>query len=518
MTLKSSLLSVFSLGEPFFESWPKLTMPYDAEYYERLREKSEREDIVMFVNACFAATGQNEYYSDQYTDAVSIDFLHQYVLANYRTVYARALSAGINHFSQAFIVRNLLRAGAPRDPRLRQEEGLLIAATLRRLPANRVFKLFARLRLDSVNNRRTRAVMRDYLRFRGLKSFDVLKYRKKVRMAIEHAHVAVNPEAARFLFALKTAKQFDDPLYDAYLRARYSKQAVYDLPFTVAEGLAERHGISRDEFLRKIEPQMTRAEKLRLQNAAHRAKKVAIQIDLAKTSLTRLALYIISLTDSERQQRAAEFHAALSAAALRVAQQSTLKFEKTAAVMDRSRSTWSSRERRRRPLAIAVAMHYLLSAASEDFCSFWTPAQGAQSKQLGRDDHAFLVNAGGQTDLATPLLEAIAWKPNNVIIVSDGYENSPAGAVQQIACAYKERLLSQHSISFLHINPVFDAEHFSPKRLGESLLTIGLREAEDLPASIRFAKFAAGEASQAQLEAFLSDLSKAFIEQTMPLG
>ncbi len=502
-----------SLDGPFFQLMAIVVMPYDAEHYERMREKSEREDIVMFVNACFAATGQNEYYSDRYTDAVSIDFLHQYVLANYRTVYARALAAGINHFSQAFIIRNLLRAGAPKDAALRREEGQLIATALQRLPVHRVLKLFVKLRVDATNNRRTRAVVRDYLRFRQSKSFDIVKYRTKVRVAVLHAHAKVPVESAKFLFALKDAKQFDDPLFNSYLKARYSKQAIYELPYSVAEGLAVRHGIKREEFLRKIEPRMTRAEKLRLQNTAARMAKgqVKIEIDLAQTSLTRLAIYVLSLTRQEREERAAELHAALTAAAQRVASHSSLRLSKTAAVMDRSRSTWSSRERRRRPLAIAVAMHYLLAAVSDDFRSFWTPEHGDTSNQMDRSQAAFLVEAGGQTDLAGPLLDAIEWRPDKIILVSDGYENSPAGAVNQIVGAYRERLYAQHPISFLHANPVFDAEHFSPKRLGEWILTIGLRDAEDLPASIRFAKFAAGEASQMELESFLGDLAQSFI-------
>ena len=44
------------------------------------------------------------------------------------------------------------------------------------------------------------------------------------------------------------------------------------------------------------------------------------------------------------------------------------------------------------------------------------------------------------------------------------------------------------------------------------MLTIGLRDAEDLGASLGFAKFAAGEASQTELEIYLGDLAKRLIE------
>lgn len=120
----------------------------------------------------------------------------------------------------------------------------------------------------------------------------------------------------------------------------------------------------------------------------------------------------------------------------------------------------------------------------------------------------FLVDASGQTDLATPLLAAIQWQPDNVIIVSDGYENAPLDAANQIVNAYRKRLSKDHPIAFIHANPVFDPQHFSPKCLGNGLVTIGLRDAEDLGASMGFAKFASGEASQCQLEAYLGELAE----------
>src|SRR5512141_2366530 len=101
-------------------------------------ERIEREDLVMFVNACFACTGQAEFYGASGEQAVAIDFLHRYILGNYRRLYGRTLAAGINHFNRGLILVNLLAEGA-RDlsPEARIEEGRLIAAALRDLPPQR---------------------------------------------------------------------------------------------------------------------------------------------------------------------------------------------------------------------------------------------------------------------------------------------------------------------------------------------------------------------------------------------
>ena len=78
---------------------------------ETRSQRVTREDVLMFVNACFACTGQREFYADGHGQSVSIGFLHQYILGNYRRLYARVLACGVNHYNQALIVTNLLATG-----------------------------------------------------------------------------------------------------------------------------------------------------------------------------------------------------------------------------------------------------------------------------------------------------------------------------------------------------------------------------------------------------------------------
>ena len=93
-------------------------------------ERVTREDLVMFINACFACTGQREFYGDAQGQRVSIDFLHDYILGNYRLLYARSMAAGINHFSRATALVRLLATGREATAAHRVEEGALISASL----------------------------------------------------------------------------------------------------------------------------------------------------------------------------------------------------------------------------------------------------------------------------------------------------------------------------------------------------------------------------------------------------
>ncbi|MCH9675307.1 MAG: hypothetical protein K0U93_27955 [Gammaproteobacteria bacterium] len=450
----------------------------------------------MFINSCFAANNQNEYYVDRYEQSVSIAFLHEYILVNYRRIYARVLAIGVNHFNRATIIANLLRAGTPTDPSEAVEEGELIANALAELPANRAYGLIARLSAARINNRRTRAVIKRYLARRPDVEFDAVKYRSKFKAAVAHAHVRMPGEFGPFLFAMKGHSQFKTSLFENFRQAHYTQQAVYKLPFTVAESMAVRHGIARDVFLKKIEPKMTATEKLRFQNAAARTKGAALSFDLRRAPLTRLAIYVLSLPSQERHDRAQELDEALRTSAQRALHRAPLALGRVATVLDRSRSTWGTREKRRRTLALALASSYFLRAASETYRPFWAPAPGPLAFE-------HLVEAGGQTPIAQSLIDALEWQPSLIVILSDGYENDPPMACASVVDAYREKLAGVTPIEIVHANPVFDANHFSPHSLCAQIPTVGVRDAEDLATMLGFVRYASGAASLSELNRYL---------------
>lgn len=110
--------------------------------YKEAIERTTREDMVMFINACFACTSQKEFYGESVEQAVSIEFLHKYILINYRKLYVRTLAAGINHFNQIMIIANLLATGKDTIEAQRKEENALITHTLQKLPPQRVVSPF----------------------------------------------------------------------------------------------------------------------------------------------------------------------------------------------------------------------------------------------------------------------------------------------------------------------------------------------------------------------------------------
>jgi len=466
-------------------------------------ERVTREDLVMFINACFACTGQREFYADAAGQQVSFAFLHDYILGNYRLLYARSLAAGINQASQAMAIVRLLATGRDTPAEHRAEEGSLIAAALLALPVHRAHHVLAALRAARVNNRRARAIVREYLASRRDPAFEAVKYRRSVRAAAAHAHLrfAKEDERARFLFRGWADRRYETPIFEAFRAAHFADAAIYALPFTVAEGLAARRGVPREVFLERIAPRLTAGERLRLQGASERALGQRYGMDLATAAPTRLASYVLSLPLDERRARSAELGSALDRAGHRAASRTGARFGRVAAVLDASYSASGSSEKRRRPLAAALAASAFLRAASREYRAFWT----------GRVEDEILVEARGATDLATPILDALAWGADLIAIVSDGYENDPPGGAAEVLRVYQARLARPGGPFLVHLNPVFDADGFAPRALSPATPTVGLRETEDIPVMIGFARFASGAASLAELLGYLASRAARFV-------
>ncbi|MFE9772468.1 hypothetical protein ACFYOV_12475 [Streptomyces sp. NPDC005931] len=453
------------------------------------------DDVLLFVNAAITSTGQHEFHGDADEQRLSLDFLHRYMLGNYRDLYAGVLALDINDHNAVLVIRRLLETAGEATTDQRRREGRLIASRLATLPPQRVYGLFDALRRAGVNNRRCRAIMRDWLSARPDLTFDAVKYRGGLKRAVRHAHLApVDEELGAFLFAPGTRKRYATPLLEAWRRAHHEQAALYELPYTVAEGFAARHGIPRKVFLERIAPRLTRLEALRLQGSAHRLGATGVRKDLAGMPLTRLASYVLSLPVEDRLRRRDELTRALRSAADRVAGPHRGSWGEVTAVLDDSFSAFGSVHKRRRPLAVALACHHLLAALAGRYTGLWTS---------GRTD-ALLARPYGPTPLGRRILDALDTAPLRLVIVSDGWDNAPPGLAAEVLRVWRARLDPGRRTSIVHLNPVYDAADFDVRRLSPSVPTAGIRDAEDLPALVELAQFAKGRTGPTELTAYLA--------------
>ncbi|MEV0131619.1 hypothetical protein AB0H83_24555 [Dactylosporangium sp. NPDC050688] len=460
-----------------------------------LAERVACEDVVMFVNAAVTSTGQREFHAGAAEQCLSLAFLHEYVLVNYRELYAATLALDVNDFNAGLVVLNLLRTARDMPLPRRKLEGALIAARLRSLPPQRVYRLLRTLRAEGVNNRRTRAIVRDWVAARPDLAFDAVKYRRHLAGAARHAHLRLPEEVGTMLFDWRRPKRYATPILETWRRAHYDQRAVFELPYTVAEGFAARHRIDRARLLARAGGQLTGLERLRLQRAT------GVGVDLHRTPLTRLAGYVLSLPRPERARRRDELTAALRAAAQRAAGSRAGTWGTVVAVLDDSYSASGSGVKRRRPLAVALAMHYLLEALATRHHPVWLTHTG----------DPLLVHPIGATPLGQRLLDGLRLRPDRLVVVSDGWDNAPPGQAAEVLRVWRERLDPEGRTSIVHLNPVYDADAFDVRRLAPSVPTVGIRDAEDAPALVELARFSTGTTTFARLRAYLDDLVEGFL-------
>jgi hypothetical protein len=171
------------------------------------------------------------------------------------------------------------------------------------------------------------------------------------------------------------------------------------------------------------------------------------------------------------------------------------------AVLDDSFSAFGSGTKRRRPLAVAVACHYLLEALAGDYRALWLS---------GRSDE-LLLYPFGPTPLGSRIMDALETGPERLVIVSDGWDNAPAGLASEVLRVWRTRLDLDGRVSVVHLNPVYDAADFDVRRLSSSVPTAGIRDAEDLPSLVELAQFAEGRSGLPELQAHLADRVSAFL-------
>ena len=334
---------------------------------------------------------------------------------------------------------------------------------------------------SKINNARLKWLARQFIRERGRNIlFDAVKYKKNLKNLIVHTHTDIRKicklpgaeDLERFLFN-KELKKIKYDLYKNYIKAKTDKEAVFKLPYSIAEGFKNLHKISDEEFMEKIKGNMTTAEKRRAQGRAEKAG-VKIEFDLSRETPVniqkllrsdKIKLPSIKLTAEENFEKACKRDAKKLF--------EYFDFKNIKIIVDNSGSMYGSEEKKNHPIAVAEASANVLKYLSEE-----TELVAAPNKIR------FLMKPDGESNIAEAILKILKGidleKDNLVVIISDGYENAPAGLANQILVAFKKKLDKKEKTIILHLNPVFAPEAGDLKKLSEAIQTFGIRDTRQL--------------------------------------
>jgi len=259
-------------------------------------------------------------------------------------------------------------------------------------------------------------------------------------------------------------------LLRSFIDSRYDLSAGLRLPSEVIEGIRSTYhkDISASELLRMRADSgqiRTRNEKKVVQK---RALAVGAKVDMDPLQYDAVDLYIYAFEVGAN----AEILAALDSKASIAAKLLPIVFDKIAIIVDASKSMEGSKEQPMRPLATALSIRDMLQKASSEsrtlYCGGFVECNDGYVRpsdlpvRPGFENELKIIRPSHETSLAQLLLDSFVYEPDAIYVISDGYENSPAGRFGDVLRKAREIGID---VPVIHCNPVFAAEAKSVRAL-----------------------------------------------------
>jgi hypothetical protein len=159
---------------------------------------------------------------------------------------------------------------------------------------------------------------------------------------------------------------------------------------------------------------------------------------------------------------------ALLAKARGAAKSLPVKYGRIGILLDCSESMFGSEQQKLRPMAVALATRDMLRAASS---SAEVRYVGGARKESG------IIFPTGYTALGRGLAELLKEDVEAVFVITDGYENSPAGRFDEVVRAARKLGVKTPIFQF---NPVSSAEAGSVRQLSKEVSALPINKPESI--------------------------------------
>lgn len=447
-----------------------------------------------FLDLAATSMKRGSFYNSQDDISKREEQLHQALISVDRGLYGLTLTLpGTTDFSRQRGICFLLAGANKSASQLLtiDEEKRVLEALVSSLKPTRLLKVFLQLKELKVNNARTRRlILRSILSQKKLELWST-RYRQKLRLVLTHAwgqrmtsilrsilskepgqrtekekgllskHIlryrgkqsAVKVfQCVAFILGIEEALTL--PLLTAYVGAKQSLEAGSALSYETLEGLRSQFhkDQSSERVLELTAKNLTKGQKLVLQSKAEGAK---VKVELKPEDYDAVKLYLYAF----KRGMSPEIEKALNKRAKELAASLKLPYRKVAIVLDASGSMAGHETQPLRPMAVSLALRDGLEQAATE--SMTTVAGG---KTLFG---ARLIQPEGGTALASALLEAMKGQPDAVFVLSDGYENSPAGRTAEVLKALRKL---GYDAPVFQLSSVFAAETGALRELAPGLM------------------------------------------------
>lgn len=239
------------------------------------------------------------------------------------------------------------------------------------------------------------------------------------------------------------------------------------IPFEVALGFRNTYKLDVDLSSIHKEGHKSERGKLKTREASKRVG-VDTKVDYAKQSLEDLYKYVY-LKTIDQEDDSTDTEEAYNALADKMTADKPIDidFGDAVVIIDTSASMEGDETRKYHPIVTANIIANRIPNCK--LYVFSNPDNRLSST---------LVKPSGETELWRCLIEATKQKPDTIIVISDGYENTVGGMFEYVYAYLRNEGILSPSVKLIHINPVYDAEVRGGKRLVSSIEPIAVANAD----------------------------------------
>lgn len=453
--------------------------------------------IGSFLDVASTSTGKATHYNTETDIRLAEIAAHAAMLRLDRRLYAALLLVpGITDRSKQLGIRNLLAAPAEGESDWLPEgmESSILRRLVASLPPQRtlgIFTTFATRSPTRVNNARARKLVLRTLLDAPKLALWAVKYRHKLARALTHAlgrrtasivrsilgkapqdvspreMAILRREIGRYVpeprrleqvyacvgFALGASRrEWEVDLLRRFHAAKKDLAAGRGLPIEVLEGI--RSTYHRDTpssvVLELCKETMSVGQAMAAQR---KGTETGVEVTFDPTAYDAIKLYIYAFEMGMTDEIAAALDRRASEAAAAV----PFRIDRAAVLVDASRSMLGGQTQRLRPMAAALALRDVLVRVG----------RRVDVRHIGGVEDGRLVRPRGDTSMARALLDALATRPDVVLVISDGYENAPAGRFGEVMSVLRRIGVTT---PVYHLDPVTAAEVGGVRALAPDLV------------------------------------------------
>ncbi len=472
-----------------------------------MREKTLTQ-INGFVDALQTMTPRGSFYNSKDEKIQALKKRHKEIRTLDEELYTLFMFyPGINDYNRLSILGSILQEKSLNEITLpvvvngtnKLQLHRSFAGLLRDVSYPRGLKLFIELKKRKVNNKRVKKSALEFILSDPKLVRRAVTYRTKMREALKHiwgvrtsgsigyqlslGHVStfLEREALWYrnseipiltfketiLFILGIEYEFKVPLLKAYKDSKEDIQKGLDghLPYETLMGFRNKlfTGFKLKIITETAAKTMTPKQKVVVATKAAKMRNATIEVDYSKVDPAQvyreayrgdgLTPKMIEGINKKIDQYIHKFG---------------IKLGKIALIIDNSQSMQGVDEQANEAISRVLSLGKFFERSSEECKRFYT------NDVDGDED---LPSTGGDSGFARLLIQAAKTNPDTILILSDGYENSPEGLTDLVMEGLKH---AGSDVKVVHINPTYAAETATARTISPKIPTLPVSDVSKL--------------------------------------